>query len=451
MPSRIIIPEATTDRGHPKVYKTTQTPSTSILHLPIEVLTRVLILGEPGDVHRFPLAASHVCRHWRAIALQTPALWTTITIYGPKDPSPAILQHCLSLSASRPIDVIIQLHNHLTREEVRLNLQTISDHSRRWRTLSIVSQTSTHSWMALEVLRSLDAPILRGLKLDLVLAHQQDYEIHWAGILALATFHCHLSRSRFWLGLLPATKLSSFRWSCGHNTISYELFTQVLKHLGQLRALSLSGKFISDREPYSRHDVVLPNLVALHVQASALSGVYSNDIHDIFRTIVAPKLQTLSFTADLPVNLAEFQTCLCNDGAMRFPELQMLEFPRNTSRYRFSFDALARALPSFVEVSGSPRIMSALYDSFRTDPARSQEADCRISTLRFHGDVECDELKTFLGARAACGKPVKTLRFHRPVYHRIPISTIAWLKQQTEVEIVAKPYLEYWDWEPENM
>lgn len=55
--------------------------------LPIEILTRIFLLGLPeGEYPDFPLIGvpgfelqvSHVCQHWRQIALRTPHLWSTI-------------------------------------------------------------------------------------------------------------------------------------------------------------------------------------------------------------------------------------------------------------------------------------------------------------------------------------------------------------------------------------
>ncbi|KIP09705.1 hypothetical protein PHLGIDRAFT_308473 [Phlebiopsis gigantea 11061_1 CR5-6] len=56
--------------------------------LPVELLSRVFMLGQPDNTPypdfppdcspTFEVLVSHVCHHWREIALATPSLWTTI-------------------------------------------------------------------------------------------------------------------------------------------------------------------------------------------------------------------------------------------------------------------------------------------------------------------------------------------------------------------------------------
>ena len=56
--------------------------------LPVELLSRVFMLGQPDGTpypefppdfsQTFEVLVSHVCRHWRQVALDTPSLWTTI-------------------------------------------------------------------------------------------------------------------------------------------------------------------------------------------------------------------------------------------------------------------------------------------------------------------------------------------------------------------------------------
>ncbi|TFY58328.1 hypothetical protein EVJ58_g6477, partial [Rhodofomes roseus] len=51
------------------------------MSLPAELLAHVFVLGSEDDF-MLPLAVSHVCRAWRALALHTPALWRRVVLDG---------------------------------------------------------------------------------------------------------------------------------------------------------------------------------------------------------------------------------------------------------------------------------------------------------------------------------------------------------------------------------
>ncbi|CAL1712520.1 unnamed protein product [Somion occarium] len=48
-------------------------------HLPAELLAYIFILGAQDDP-LFPITITHVCRSWRALALQTPSLWRIVSL-----------------------------------------------------------------------------------------------------------------------------------------------------------------------------------------------------------------------------------------------------------------------------------------------------------------------------------------------------------------------------------
>ncbi|KAK0237395.1 hypothetical protein EDD85DRAFT_906239, partial [Armillaria nabsnona] len=59
-----------------------QALSSPILNLPIDIMREIFFLASSNaaDVTDFPWTATHVCREWRAIATQTPTLWSKIHI-----------------------------------------------------------------------------------------------------------------------------------------------------------------------------------------------------------------------------------------------------------------------------------------------------------------------------------------------------------------------------------
>ncbi|KXN88106.1 hypothetical protein AN958_07565 [Leucoagaricus sp. SymC.cos] len=96
--------------------------------LPVELLTRIFVLGaEDDDPYKlspfllkpdqhyyaipstlFQLTASHVCHHWRQLALRTPALWTTLFFREHSHILRAVayLARC-SRSQSRRLDILV--------------------------------------------------------------------------------------------------------------------------------------------------------------------------------------------------------------------------------------------------------------------------------------------------------------------------------------------------------
>lgn len=101
---------------------------TGIHALPVELLTRIIILGAEDDypyAHspfllkpdqnyyavpstQFQLTASHVCQHWRSVALRTPSLWTTLCFrelsHIPR--AEAYLARC-SRNPNRRLDILV--------------------------------------------------------------------------------------------------------------------------------------------------------------------------------------------------------------------------------------------------------------------------------------------------------------------------------------------------------
>ncbi|KAF9454870.1 hypothetical protein P691DRAFT_804231 [Macrolepiota fuliginosa MF-IS2] len=101
---------------------------TGIHALPVELLTRIIVLGAEDDYPytdspfllkpdqnyyaipstQFQLTASHVCQHWRHVALRTPSLWTTLYFreYSHTFRAEAYLARC-SPNPNRRLDILV--------------------------------------------------------------------------------------------------------------------------------------------------------------------------------------------------------------------------------------------------------------------------------------------------------------------------------------------------------
>lgn len=138
------------EREIPGRSPTTMSP---IHTLPIELLSRVFLLGMPDHpypefpplhVPAFEVLVSHVCRHWRDVALHTQPLWTTVHFR-----MKCHLDHRAPIYLSRSnrhlIDILVDTcaedeyeeGYNLFRPEFKSIFDTLTPHVDRWRSLSL--------------------------------------------------------------------------------------------------------------------------------------------------------------------------------------------------------------------------------------------------------------------------------------------------------------------------
>ncbi|KAF8133295.1 hypothetical protein EV363DRAFT_51114 [Boletus edulis] len=119
-------------------------------------------IGRPSsDVYLlqpFLILVSHVCQHWRNLAISTPSLWTSVSI------SPISYQHLatfLTRSKCLPLDIRIRLgsHDHGVRRKIESSTLPMADtkllfsllvvHVDRWRSIDVgaVSNQQMHAFL----------------------------------------------------------------------------------------------------------------------------------------------------------------------------------------------------------------------------------------------------------------------------------------------------------------
>ncbi|KAI0338888.1 hypothetical protein BDW22DRAFT_1362190 [Trametopsis cervina] len=120
--------------------------------LPVELLSRVFCLGlpqadypdyPPNDEVPFEILVSHVCQHWRNVALRTHDLWTTIHFR--LVPHLDRAKHYLTRSQHRLIDILVDTcaaEEHipsvtLFRDEFLPAFSIVTPFLSRWRSLSL--------------------------------------------------------------------------------------------------------------------------------------------------------------------------------------------------------------------------------------------------------------------------------------------------------------------------
>ena len=114
-----------------------------VIHkLPVEILLQIFELCEHGI--KGALTLSHICRHWRAIALNTASLWNKLTINSHshmKEISFINMVRMLELQLDRtaefPLDVVWHRSPSTYHDTIVLNLLRNKGHFSRWRNLAI--------------------------------------------------------------------------------------------------------------------------------------------------------------------------------------------------------------------------------------------------------------------------------------------------------------------------
>ena len=140
--------------------------ATGIHTLPVELLSRIFVLGAglddpyqdspfllkpsqayaPPSSSNFQVLVSHVCIHWRQVALRTPSLWSTLHFREKPHISraKAYLARC-TRSSNYLLDILfdsVSEEDHtpdvtLYKDEVRTIFQIIIPHVKRWRSFHL--------------------------------------------------------------------------------------------------------------------------------------------------------------------------------------------------------------------------------------------------------------------------------------------------------------------------
>lgn len=114
-------------------------PRHPIHRIPPELLSNILYQHTPSSYsapnERYDiLAPSHVCQHWRSIALSTPALWTFILFACPEDEDRIRESNCAQAWLLRSGQCALACHVEArTRKSAKAALQILIPHCMRWR------------------------------------------------------------------------------------------------------------------------------------------------------------------------------------------------------------------------------------------------------------------------------------------------------------------------------
>ncbi|KAJ7726391.1 hypothetical protein B0H16DRAFT_1894815 [Mycena metata] len=123
-----------------------------VRRIPPEVLTHIFLLSAPSLqelkfgtwydlLEQSPWTLGRICRRWRAVALASPAIWSTIIIHGEYDAEPCslpMLETQLIRSGTYPLEIFFDCERRRYDRTADMTLEALAKHTARWKTFYIV-------------------------------------------------------------------------------------------------------------------------------------------------------------------------------------------------------------------------------------------------------------------------------------------------------------------------
>ncbi|KAJ7147167.1 hypothetical protein C8R43DRAFT_890250 [Mycena crocata] len=277
--------------------------SSGVCSLPVELLSRIFVLGaadreldspfllRPDDDHcpaasaDFQILVSHVCQHWRDVALRISSLWTSLHFREPAHiaRAEAFLGRVATIHAFDILVDTVSLDDHipgvtLCRDEMRTIFALITPLVARWRAFHLKVRANECKLIARQALSTCGpAPRLETLQLY----HFEDYRTPQN--LYIATYRTPVV---IFDNVLPALKNVSL--------IGVNLPWAHAPYLQHLHALELALHPDSIRPPYDAWDTMLRKSPSLRRLRLHYSGPRAAD--DLGSRICVPALEELSLT-----------------------------------------------------------------------------------------------------------------------------------------------------------
>ncbi|KZP08726.1 hypothetical protein FIBSPDRAFT_938832 [Athelia psychrophila] len=415
----------------------------SIAQLPDEVLVEIFgNFREEGwrDGLPFLVRASHVIKRWRALALATPSLWTTIQLRPttllrqyPVD----LIAHYLQLSGPKLLDIYVFICED---QDITPVAELLIPQIGRWQKLTIESADEQALQTFIAGLYNECAPHLEHLQIDLEIDDEQD-ETLWSGdnqtLMGGAPLLSYLGtrgvNMQLWLPPLGAVKSLYFADCYSAILLSYARLKDILMASTSLTHLEVEGMVNCCAEDELAL-IELPHLVSLTV----LPPDYVNPVHfmrNIFSAISTPALETLClrkvYGQQFRVFLETFRS------ANWHPVLHTLRLESVTGLEHLT-PIFALSSPTITHISlkfiTDPEPILMLLRSNTVDPLWP-----RLKTLTV-GPGNNALLRSLISDRIAVGTPLTRLRYateSRATFDTLPDGEMAWFRERLDVENVA--------------
>ncbi|KIK68001.1 hypothetical protein GYMLUDRAFT_36810 [Collybiopsis luxurians FD-317 M1] len=343
--------------------QTSPGPSSAPLihHLPVEILTEIFLfcLSSPSEKvsvscsQEMPLVLSFICREWRSLALNTPRLWSSLSIRFPPARSLSVesvqkqrlgIELWLKRSGSHPLSIsltrsqglqglinrresedldyhIFELlgplmqRSHRITELVIFSLQSLNDFLRYLTTVEIQLSALISIHMQVEALMGPDKSRI----LSDIMSHSRTSmpNLQMLSIEALTSNAArYLTRTRSWSPIITQLTLGSSSYGHAGSRVSNSFLgsADILSILSQNPQLQSFQCIVTLNSPYSIHRtpllhppaINLPLLLNLSIRFEVPPNDTFNpfpdpDIHHLFECIACPALKILSVAyAGLP-------------------------------------------------------------------------------------------------------------------------------------------------------
>ncbi|EJD39310.1 hypothetical protein AURDEDRAFT_171698 [Auricularia subglabra TFB-10046 SS5] len=303
-PSSITQPVSATALANPDLSSSDFACHSSVrsIPLPIELLREIFLFAsdadfvgdsedcsfwwdepeEPSASGVQPLCIAAVCRTWRHVALDTPRLWTQISVGVRRGSTklsmdPCVVRTMLERSGSMPLDIFVNLHDAEMEDVLELwddIFAQLLDVSARWRVLSLHEPLPVQS-SAFDAFCAATAPCLEHLHLDVyrLLVYSAPSKVEERRLLLdCPRLRCLRLHNFPGDSIRLALMLSTYQFLTRINFEESELepgtLWGILSAVPGLEYLGLSDLTLSDRHPSaptSLNRVCLPNLTKLEL------------------------------------------------------------------------------------------------------------------------------------------------------------------------------------------
>ncbi|KAJ7082655.1 hypothetical protein B0H15DRAFT_889656 [Mycena belliarum] len=306
--------------------------TTSARKLPEDVLREIFVATMPEDRYasmsrtESPLLVSHICSHWRSVALSMPHLWASLHVAASSANVWAVNEHVqswLARSGDLPLSISYVWIARWDDNQSSLILRTLMRFCQRWEHLRLTLPNSRH-FSSLFFLVASDVPLLQSVVVDCRDTTAFDY-------LALTAKARGISiRGEFQLSVVQSvvtwTQLRHLSFADGSSEMSLADTYNIFRQCSRLETCTLN---LVGSGPILAQKIRMKHLWRLSIRRNrqAYMGVPTHP----FRHLSLPKLRCLEFVSgeDLVVDLSELDapdqlTSLALDGQMRTDSLSQV-------------------------------------------------------------------------------------------------------------------------------
>jgi len=413
--------------------------------LPPEVLAEIFIAGRhiTSPFLPFPLLVSHVHRHWREVALQSPGLWTNIYI-GDHSKSMALLDLYLKRSRTQPLDVEMT-HTRASgfceneTSDIYISLfNMLARHAVRWRSFNfhvdLYSDSNNYqSWFS--SFRNLSAPRLESLRLeyDGYADSPVKLEIFSAGAPLLSSVV--LCGDALPFGFPSPSSVSSLELGPHEEDYWYSELHEVLVATRTLSKLVLHHHL--RLQPLTSSQCPLPFEFPSLRSLEILPPKITKDpfrFEDTFNAIEAPNLDSLILDIAKDDKLSDLITAFGDrDLSTRFPRLSTLGLHlRNVPDDRLP--ELCDALPTVTRIISTHDNVRGLLNFLDATKSQPRWLDLVSVTIlnrsyKFNFDLLC----AVISSRLTAGHPIRRLEVPSSIAYEIPMDRLRWLREHVEL------------------